>query len=178
MRLRGDRGGEIGVFEDLQTLLVVVVGITILLASVMYNWSAFGTVERDQEMYDEAERLIDAVESNDLLRAFNSYGAMYNEFKLRQSELESMANSSAFESEVKSDMNYNITFDDLEVPDSDHDPGHDVFSYYEFGKPVPEGKETVVAQVQYALVFDVHIANQDYDVSQRHACVMTVVVWR
>ena len=182
MRLRGDTRGEIGVFEDLQTLIVVVVGIAILLASTMYNWSAFGTAEQDQELYDEAERLIDAVESYDRIRAINNFGSIYPEFLLRQADLEILTKGSQFEDDIKSDFNYNITFDDLVIPDSAYDPGNDtrdaVISVYEFGKNDTGAKGTVVAKVQYALVFEEEIGIQEYDVSERHACIMTVVVWR
>lgn len=167
-----------GVFEDLQTLMVVVVGIAILLASTMYNWSAFGTVEQDQELFDEAEHLIDAVESYDRIRAINNFGSIYPEFLLRQSELVILTNGTQFEEDIRSDLNYNITFDDLVIPDGDHDADGGNFSYYQFGKPAPEDTETVVARVQYSLVFEEKIGIQQYDVNERHACIMTVVVWR
>ncbi len=167
-----------GVFEDLQTLMVVVVGIAILLASTMYNWSAFGSVEQDQELFDEAERLIDAVESYDRIRAINNFGSIYPEFLLRQSELAILTNGTQFEEDIRSDLNYNITFDDLVIPDGDHDTDGGNFSFYQFGKPAPEDTETVVARVQYSLVFEEETGIQQYDVGERHACIMTVVVWR
>ena len=176
MRLRRDVRGEVGVFEDLQTLLVIVVGIAILLTSTLYNWSAFGSVEEDEEMYEEVEHLVEQVEAWDRLMAINSYGSHYPEFQLRQSSLDGMSNQD-FQDHIRSDLNYNITFDDLVIPDIDHDPGNN-YSFYEFGKPVPEGKETLVVQVQYSLVFEELLPGGDYDVSQRHACIMTVVVWR
>jgi hypothetical protein len=177
MRLRRDIRGEVGVFEDLQTLLVIVVGIAILLSSTLYNWSAFGSAEQDQEMYDEVEHLIDSVEAWDQLRAVNSYGSYYPEFQLRQSGLNGMSNK-AFQDHILSDLNYNISFDDLAIPDGNHDPEDATFSYYYFGKPVPEDKETVVAGVQYALIFEKDVGTGNGDVKIRHACIMTVVVWQ
>jgi len=168
--------GEVGVFEDLQTLLVIVVGIAILLASILYNWSAFGTAEQDQEMYDEVEHLIEQVEAWDRLMAINSYGSHYPDFQLRQTSMDGMTNTD-FKDHIRSDLNYNITFDDLVIKDIHHD-GENNYSYYEFGKPVPEDEETVVAHVQYSLVFEELSPGGDYDVSQRHACIMTVVVWQ
>ena len=168
--------GEVGVLEDLQTLLVIVVGIAILLTSTLYNWSAFGSAEQDQEMYDEVEHLIEQVEAWDQLRAINSYGSLYPEFLLRQTGLDGMSNK-AFQDHIRSDLNYNITFDDLVIKDIDHDTDNN-YSYFGFGKPVPKDKETVVAQVQYSLVFEELSPNGDYDVSKRHACIMTVVVWQ
>lgn len=168
--------GEVGVFEDLQTLLVIVVGIAILLTSTLYNWSAFGSAEQDQGMYDEVEHLVEQVEAWDRLMAINSYGSHYPEFQLRQSSMDGLTNTD-FQDHIRSDLNYNITFDDLVIKDTDHD-GNNVYSYYEFGKPVPEDKETVVAHVQYSLVFEELLPGGDYDVSQRHATIMTVVVWQ
>ena len=176
MRLRRDVQGEVGVFEDLQTLLVIVVGIATILASTLSNWSAFGSVEQDQEMYEEAEHLVEQVEAWDRLMAINSYGSHYPEFQLRQSSMDGMTNED-FQDHIRSDLNYNITFDDLVIPDIDHDLGNN-YSFYAFGKSVPEDKETVVAHVQYSLVFEELLPSGDYDVSQRHACIMTVVVWQ
>jgi len=121
--------GDVGVFEDLQTLMVIVVGIGILLTSTLYNWSAFGSAEAEQEMHDEVEHLIEAVEGWDQLRAINSYASNYPEFNLRQSGLKGMSNT-AFQDHVSSDLNYNIIFDDLVIHDNEHDP-EDIYSYYE-----------------------------------------------
>ncbi len=178
MRLRRDVRGEVGVFEDLQTLMVIVVGIGILLTSTLYNWSAFGSVEAEQEMHDEVEHLIDDVESYDRIRAINNYGSIYNEFLLRQSDLATLTNGTQFEEDIKSDFNYNIFFDDLVIPDNAHNTSGGNYSYYQFGKPVPEDKETVVAKVQYSLVIDRKIGQQAWNVTERHACIMTVVVWQ
>lgn len=177
MWLRSDTRGEIGVFEDLQTLIVVVVGIAILLGATLYNWAAYGEMEQDQELYDEAEHIIRQVEAIEWLGAINSYGSPYPDFMIHQKYLADF-NTSKFQSEVKSNLHYNVTFDDLVVPDSHHDPKNGNHSYYTFGDPIPEGRETVVASVQYSLVFIERIDDSDYDVSERHACIMTVVVWR
>ena len=177
MRLRRDQVAEIGVFEDLQTLIVILIGITILLASTLFNWSAFGSLERDQDLFDEAERLIAAVEAWDQLRAINSFSNPYPTFLLRQAEL-ATTNNSKFMDQIKSDYNYYIIFDDLTIPDSQHNIDAGIHSYYEYGDPLPDGNEAVTAQVQYALVFEIHLGNHEYDVSERHACLMKVVVWQ
>lgn len=178
MRLRKDTRGEIGVFEDMQTLVVVLVGVGVLLGSTLYNWSSITGVERDQEMYDEAEHIVEQIESWDRIRAVNHYGSVYDDFMLRQPELVTLVNEGGFEDEVRSDLNYHVTFDDLVVG-----PGHGttspkVLDTYEFGKPVPEGMNTVVISIQYSLVFTEGGAGQDFDVSERHPCLVTVVVWR
>jgi len=168
--------GEVGVFEDLQTLLVIVVGIAILLTSTLYNWSAFGSAEQDQEMYDEVEHLIEQVEAWDQLRAVNAYGSSYPEFHLRQSGLNGMSNK-AFQDHIKSDLNYNMYFDDIVISDGNHDPEIGNYSYYKFGKTVPEDTETVVAEVQYTLIFESGIGTDKGEVRDRNACILTVVVW-
>lgn len=177
MWLRTDTGGDIGVFEDLQTLVVVLVGVSILLGSTLYNWAAYGAVEQDQEMFDEATHIIKQVEAWEWLGAINSYGSPYQEFAIRQQNLASL-NTTEFQERIKSSLHYSVTFDDLVVTDADPDATSDGRSVYRFGDPPPEGKETVVARVQYSLVFVDPITGSEYDVSQRHACIMTVVVWR
>lgn len=177
MWLRTDTGGDIGVFEDLQTLVVVLVGISILLGSTLYNWAAYGAVEQDQEMFDEATHIVRQVEAWEWLGAYNSYGSPYQEFAINKHNLASL-NTSEFWDRIKSTLHYNVTFDDLAIPDGESNGTSGNLSYYWFGDPVPEGKETVVARVQYSLVFVVSVTSSDYDVSERHACIMTVVVWR
>jgi hypothetical protein len=178
MRLRGDRRGEIGVFEDLQTLLVVLVGIAILLTSTLYNWSAISSTEQDQDLYDEAEHIIKQVESWERLQAINSYGSRYADFMLRQPELVTLTGSDQFEEHIRSDLSYQVTFDDLVVDDSQHDPSSGVHSSYVFGEEPPAGADTAALTTQYALVMEVYMGGQDYDVSERHPCLVTVVVWR
>ncbi|UCC92539.1 MAG: hypothetical protein JSW25_07695 [Thermoplasmata archaeon] len=178
MWLRSDTRGEIGVFEDLQTLLVVVVGIGILLGSTLYNWEAISTTEADQDLYDEAEHIVKQIESWERLQAINSYGSRYTDFLLRQPELATLTSGNQFEDHIRSDMNYRVTFDDLVVPDGAHDPDANVFSFYQFGDEPPKEADSVVLQVQYALVMEVNLGPQDYDVSERHACLVTVEVWR
>ncbi len=181
MRLLADARGEVGVFEDLQTLAVIVVGLVVLLGSTLFNWSSFGDVQEDQELYDEAEHLIESIEAWNRLRAINQYGSQYEAFYLRQYELATMYTKSPnqFREQIRSDLSYNITFDDLHIPDSDHRPEEGNFSYYSFGKGVPEDVERVEVQVQYALVFDVRLDSpQEWNVSVRHPCLVSVVVWR
>ena len=177
MRLRRDTRGEVGVFEDLQTLLVVVVGIAILLGSTLYNWSAISTTEQDQDLYDEAEHIVKQIESWDLLRAISNVGP-YQEFMLRQPELATMLGNDQFEDRIRSDLKYQVTFDDLTISDLDHDPVNGVHSTYVFGDEPPADVDSVSIQVQYALVMERPIMNQGVDVSERHPCLVTVVVWR
>jgi type II secretory pathway pseudopilin PulG len=178
MRLRRDTRGEIGVFEDLQTLLVVVVSIAILLGSTLYNWSALSSTEQDQDLYDEAEHIVKQVESWDRLQAINSYGSPYPDFMLRQPELVTLLGNDQFEEEIRSDLHYRVTFDDTAVPHGQHDPGAGLYSTYVFGKEPPAKGDVVALQVRYALVMEVHLGPQEYDVSERHPCLMTVEVWR
>jgi len=182
MNLRRDTRGEIGVFEDLQTLLVVVVGIGILLGSTMYNWGAISSTEEDQDLYDEAEHIVKQIEADEHLKAHNSYGALYNDFMIKQSELTRLFKEGDFDEVVRSDLKYSVTFDDLVIG-----PENEVinetariwwYDRYTFGDTVPEGKETMVFTVQYAMVMDRQIDLQEYDVSLRHPCLVTVVVWR
>ncbi len=181
MRLRRDVRGEIGVFEDLQTLLVVVVGIAILLGSTLYNWSALSTSEQDQDLYDEAEHIVKQIEASDRLRAIDNLGNRYIEPLLSQYDLRVMIEDGGFEDEVRSDYHYNVTFDDLvqeEEIDFEVTPGSRNETWmieYSFGEPVPEGKETVSMEVHYTLVMRT-MTNRD--VSLRHPCLVTVVVWR
>lgn len=179
MRLLGDLRAEIGFFEDLQTLVILLVGIAVLLASTLLNWSSFGEAQADQELYEEAEHLVSEIESWQRIKAVNSYGSTYNEFLLRQADLAQLANGTnrQFTDQIRSDLSYNITFDDLVVPDTSHDPANEVFSHYQFGPPAPKGVERAVLTVQYALVFESGVV-PDLDVGVRHACLMTVVVWR
>lgn len=182
MRLRRDTGGEVGVFEDLQTMVVVVVAVAVLLGSIMYNWSALSSSEGDQDLYDEAEHIVKQIEADDHLRAINNYGSQYTEPLLRQPELVRMVEDQDFDEIAKSDLHYRVTFDDLSIG-----PGEEVinesaslfwYDAYSFGEPVPEGKDTAVLVVQYALVMEILIDDQDFDVSERHPCQVTVVVWR
>jgi hypothetical protein len=177
MRLRSDTGGEIGVFEDLQTLLVVVVGIGILLGSTLYNWGAISETEEDKDLYDGAEHIVKQIESWDRLQAINSYGSPYPEFMLRQPEMVTLTEGDQFEDHIKSDLNYQVTFDDLEVPDGQHDPTNGAYSFYRFGEEPKANVDSVVLQVHYVLVMEVTIGLQEYDVSERHPCLVTVEVW-
>ncbi len=178
MRLRRDMGGEVGVFEDLQTLLVVLVGIAILLGSTLINWSTISSSEQDQDLYDEAEHIVKQIESWDRLRAINSYGSHYQDFMVRQLDLATLLDSGQFEERIRSDLRYQVTFDDLAVSDDEHDPVNGVHSSYVFGEEPPTKGDVVSLQVQYALVFEVPLVDQTYDVSERHPCRVTVVVWR
>jgi hypothetical protein len=177
MRLRRDTRGEIGVFEDLQTLLVVVVGIGILLGSVLYNWGAISSTESDQDLYDGAEHIVKQIEAWERLMAINSYGSRYNDFHLRQPELATLTGGEQFEDHIRSDLNYQVTFDDLVVTDAMHDPEGNLYSTYQFGEEPPAGVESVVLRVQYTLVMEVNLGPQDYDVNERHPCLVTVEVW-
>jgi hypothetical protein len=182
MRLRRDTRGEIGVFEDLQTLLVVVVGIGILLGSTLYNWSSLSSTELDQDLFDEAEHIVKQVESDPHLRAHNSYGGSYPDFMLKQSELSRLRREGGFDDMVRTDLRYNVRFDDLVIGPDDEVIDEEAriwwFDHYTFGDTVPEGKETAVLVLQYALVMDIKLSIQDYDVGTRHPCLVTVEVWR
>lgn len=180
MRYLGDQRGEVGYFEDLQTLVIIVIGISVLLGSTMFNWSAFGIVEEDQELFDEAEHIIESIESWDRISAINSWGSMYEDFALRQPELITLLkNPSQFSDEIRSDLHYNVTFDDLEVDEGKHDPANGTYSSYRFGDALLDDQGAAMSiRVSYALVMERALGGQDFDVSVRHACLMTVVVWR
>ncbi len=181
MRYLGDQHGEIGYFEDLQTLVIIVIGISVLLGSTVFNWSAFGTIEEDQDLFDEAEHLVESIESWDRIRAINSWGSMYEVFTLRQPELITLLkNPNQFSDEIRSDLHYNVTFDDLEVDDGEHEPANGNYSYYRFGDALLDDQvDAISIRVQYALVMERTLpSGQDFDVSERHACLMMVVVWR
>ena len=169
--------GEVGVFEDLQTLMVIVVGIGILLTSTLYNWSAFGSAEAKQDMHDEVEHLIDSVEAWDLLMAQNADGSNYPEFQLSQGGLEAMSDKD-FQERIRSDYDYNIEFDNLTVAVGDPGSANDKYSHYQFGKPIPEDRETVVGKVQYTVVYEGTGEGQEGDASVRYPYIMTVVVWQ
>jgi len=182
MRFRRDTRGEIGVFEDLQTLLVVVVGVGILLGSTLYNWSAISSTEEEQDLYDEAEHIVKQIESDQHLRAHNHYGTLYTDFMLKHSELARLKKDSDFDDVVRSDLSFNISFDDMVIGPENEVIGNGSeigkYDHYTFGDTIPKDKETAVLTLQYALVMDIKLADQDYDVSQRHPCLVTVVVWR
>jgi hypothetical protein len=93
-----------------------------------------------------------------------------------------MVDHGGFEDEVRSDHHYNVTFDDLvqeEEVSFKPSPGavedERWLTEYRFGDPIPEGKETVLIEVQYTLVMRTMTSG---DVSLRHPCLVTVVVWR
>jgi hypothetical protein len=182
MRLRRDTRGEIGVFEDLQSLIVVVVAIAVLLGSVMYNWSSLSATEQDQDLHDEAEHIIRQIEASDRIRAIDNLGSPYDEPLLSQHDLRVMVEDGGFEDEVRSDYHYNVTFEDLvqeEEINFTHAQGavrnETWMLEYSFGEPVPEGKGTVSIEVHYTLVMHTMTSR---DVSLRHPCLVTVVVWR
>jgi hypothetical protein len=177
MRFRRDTRGEIGVFEDLQTLVVVVVAIGILLGSTLYNWSALSTTEADQDLYDEAEHIVKQIESWDRLQAINSYGSPYDDFLIRQPELFTLTGTEQFEDHIRSDYKYQVTFDDLAVSETQQSSDNRVNAAYVFGDEPPADVDSVSLQIQYALVMEVPLGLQEYDVSQRHPCLVTVVVW-
>jgi hypothetical protein len=180
MRYLGDQRGEIGYFEDLQTLVIIVIGISVLLGSTVFNWSAFGTVEEDQALFDEAEHIVEAIESWDRITAISSWGSMYEDFVLRQPELITLLkNPSQFTERIRSDLHLNVTFDDLEVDEGAHDPAKGIFASYGFGDALLDDQDNAMSiRVPYALVMERPLGVQQYDVSERHACLMTVVVWR
>jgi len=187
MRFRRDTRGEVGVFEDLQTLLVVVVGIGILLGSTLYNWGAISSSEEDQDLYDEAEHIVKQIEANEHLWAHNSYGDRYNDFYIKQTELERISNEAEAKRTIRSDLSFQIVFDDLNQDEDrsfrgSYPPGNSTeYNWrdrYVIGEPAPEGKDTVVLSIQYAMVMDVQLAQYEWDVSVRHVCLVTVEVWR
>ncbi len=180
-RLRGDRTAEIGVFEDLQALLVVVVGIAVLIASALYNWGAVAQAHEDQELYDAADDLLAAFEASNVLHAVDMHGLPTASFMIDQRSLASYSmgnNTENFLREFRSDFTYNVTFDDLDVPDGADNRTTMVLSKYSFGEPLPrEGGETVVLRAQYALVM-LKGRTLPYDDSERHLCLVSVVMWR
>ncbi len=178
MRLRADRGAEIGVFEDLQTLLIVVIGLAVLLASSIYNWSAYSEAEEDQDLYDAAEDILRAIEAWDRIHAKDPLQTPYTEFMISQAELEVFItiNPDGFEERIRSDAHYNITFDDLAVSDAMHDPAGHNYSRYEYGEPIPEGKETVTIQTHYVIVYEV--VEEIRSIEDRHLCLATLEVWQ
>jgi hypothetical protein len=180
-RLRGDRTAEVGVFEDLQALLVIVVGIAVLIASALYNWGAVAQSHEDQELYDAVEDLLAAFEASNILRAVDMHGLPTDSFMLDQRSLASYSmgnNTENFLREFKSDFPYNVTFDDLDVPDGADNKTAMVLSAYKFGEPPPgEGVETVALKAQYVLVM-LKGNTLPYDDSERHICLVTVVMWR
>lgn len=180
-RLRGDRTAEIGAFEDLQALLVVVVGIAVLVASALYNWGAVGQAHEDQELYDAADDLLAAFEASNVLRAVDMHGLPTALFMIDQRSLASYSmgnNTENFLREFRSDFQYNVTFDDLDVPDGADNESAKVYSRYVFGEPLPgEGVESVLLKANYVLVMLKGTA-LPYDVSERHLCLVTVVMWR
>lgn len=185
MALRGDEGAEIGVFEDLQTLLVVVVGLAVLVASALYNWGVVADFDEGQRLYDAARDVLRAVEAWDRLRASDPLLIRYNDFMLYQPELATMYGNrnvtDDFSERVRVDAHYNVTFDDLDVPDAEHGGGnasHPTYSFYSFGEPVPDGAELVALQTHYALVMATNVTSYSQDVSVRHLCLVTVEVWR
>ncbi|MCJ2539891.1 MAG: hypothetical protein LN414_01320 [Candidatus Thermoplasmatota archaeon] len=187
MWLRSDTRGEVGVFEDLQTLLVVVVGVGILLGSSLYNWSAISSAEEDQDLYDEAEHIVKQIEANEQLMAVDSNGDRYNDFYLKQTEVYRLLNETIAKRTIRSDYNFQIVFDDQNQDENisfvGNFPEDNANEYhwndtYVIGEPVPEGKEKVVLRVQYVMVMDIQGALYEWDVSVRHACLLTVEVWR
>jgi hypothetical protein len=186
-RLRRDTRGEVGVFEDLQTLLVVVVGIAILLGSTLYNWSAISTTEQDQDLYDEAEHIVKQIEADEHLWAVNSYGDRYNDFYLKQSELLRLHYESENKTFIRSDYHYSVVFDDLNQHENETVTGSYPQSNpinitwldrYHLGESEPVGKEMFVLQTKYTMVMDIQLDEYEWDVSVRHVCLVTVEVWR
>jgi len=182
MALRADEGAEIGVFEDLQTLLVVVVGLTVLVASALYNWGVVASFDEGQDLYDAARDVLRAVEAWDRLRARDQLLIKYDDFMLHQPELASIYRnrnvSDDFAERVRVDAHYNVTLDDLDVGDAEHRRDNLTFSYYEFGEQVPDGVELVTLRTHYALVMATNVTSYSQDVSVRHLCLVTVEVWR
>jgi hypothetical protein len=184
MRFRRAVGGEIGVFEDMQTLVIIVVGIVILLGSTLYNWTSFEGVVEDQELYDEAEHILRQIEGWDYIRSRNSYDSQYEDFHLWQLHLANMTmpTGTKFEDRIRSDLHYSVTFDDLAISDgedtSDRTTGEGDYSKYQFGETIPEGKDTIALQAHYTLIMGSKIRPGEFDVRERHPCLVTVVVWR
>ncbi len=182
MALRADEGAEVGVFEDLQTLLVVVVGLAVLVASALYNWGVVADFDEGQGLYDAARDVLRAVEAWDRLRASDPLLIKYNDFMLYQPGLATMYSNrndtEDFTERVRVDAHYNVTFDDLDVPDAEHGRGNLTFSYYEFGEPVPDGVEVITLLTHYVLVMATNVTGYSQDVSVRHLCLVAVEVWR
>jgi hypothetical protein len=178
--LRADRRAEVGAFEDLQTLLVVVVAITVLLGSTLFNWSVIARVDREQAVYDSAADVLRSIESWDRIRAYDDIDAYIPFFLIRQPELVVLVTTSQgrFEEQVRSDFHYNVTFDDVDIPDADQDRATGNYSKFQFGEPLPgKGVDTVVLRTHYTLVFLTKLVDDQKDTSTRHLCDVTVVVW-
>jgi len=179
MSLRADRRAEVGVFEDLQTLLVVVVGITVLLGSTLFNWSVIDRVNQEQDVYDSAADVLRSVESWNRLRAVDENDSPFQYFMINQYELFVLQNATPgrFEEQVRSDHHYNITFDDINITDAEENRTAGNYSMFKFGEPLP-GKtvDTVVLRTRYTMVFTTKVGNLK-DTTTRHLCDVTVVVW-
>ena len=179
MSLRADRRAEVGVFEDLQTLLVVVVGITVLLGSTLFNWSVIDRVNQEQALYDSAGGVLRSIEAWDRLRAYDEIDAYIPYFMVRQPELVVLQNTTPgrFEEQVRSDFHYNVTFDDVNITDAEENRATGNYSMFRFGEPLPgKGVGTVVLWTHYTLVLTTNVG-ETKDTSTRHLCDVTVVVW-
>jgi hypothetical protein len=177
--LRADRRAEVGAFEDLQTLLVVVVGITVLLGSTLFNWTVIGRVDQEQALYDSAGGVLRSIESWDRIRAYDEIDAYIPFFMIRQPELVVLETTGQgrFEEQVRSDFHYNVTFDDVDITDANEDRATGNYSRFQFGEPLPgKGVETAVLRTHYTLVFPTGVGELE-DTSTRHLCDATVVVW-
>ena len=180
LSLRSDRRAEVGAFEDLQTLLVVVVGITVLLGSTLFNWSVIDTLDDEQAVYDSAADILRAIESWDRIRAYDEIDAYIPFFTIRQPELVVLVTTGQgrFEEQVRSDLHYNVTFDDVDITDAEEDRASGNYSKFQFGEPLPgPGVGTAVLRTHYTLVFT-RVVDKAKDTSTRHLCDATVVVWR
>ena len=179
MPLRADRRAEVGAFEDLQTLVVIVVGITVLLGSTLFDWSVIDRVDQEQAVYDSAADVLRSIEAWDRIRAYDEIDALIPFFMIRQPELVVLVTTSQgrFEEQIRSDFHYNVTFDDVEISDAGEDRATGNYSKFQFGEPLPgTGVDTAVLRTHYTLVFLTRVGELK-DTSIRHLCDTTVVVW-
>jgi hypothetical protein len=177
-RLRGDRTAEIGVFEDLQVLLVVVVGIAVLIASALYNWGAVADFDDVQSLYDAAEDLMRAFQASGRLSVTDEFGYPATPFVMNQQYLEIFKEyPDNFNGSFKSDVDYNISFEDRGGLGANATPYPN--ATYMFGSPIPgSGVETVTLQANFPMLMYIEVNGTVVDPAPRHVCLVTVVVWR
>ncbi len=175
-KINGDDG--VGTYTWRRCLIVTVVGMLLIAGTTMYFWSALEDYREEQVLFDTAEDIVRQVNSLEYLRAVNSTGTDYDYLVLSKPALEWFSDHPwRLESNITSDFQYRIVFDDLNVSDVDHNPGLDMSSKYRFGGEPPWGAEVVTLEVHYCLHLDLTHIGHGYELV-RHVCLMTVEVWR
>jgi hypothetical protein len=164
--------------RSLALVLVVCIAVLMILGSIQHANSRWSDYQEGMEPYDATLDLVEQVDGNQYLRGVDANGTEYDYVVLSKVSLEwYAAHTGRLEENLTSSFHYRLTFDDVDVSDTYHNPGQMWSSHYTFGEDPPSGAETVRIDVPYALHLHTSGADPGIPSKLRHLCILTVEVW-